>query len=115
MKKIYLCIPYSFNPELSFKIANEVAAKLMSEGYLVFSPISHTHKIADHLPEIVRTDSEFWMQHDLPFVEWCDEICVVVIGEFGMDLIHESKGCTIEIAHAKKHKKTKRYINYDDY
>ena len=44
--KIYLAIPYSGMAEESFRIANEVSAKLMNEGHIVFSPISHSHPIA---------------------------------------------------------------------
>lgn len=112
MNKIYLAIPYSFNPIISFEIANMVAAKLMSENNLVFSPISHTHHVADYLDEKLRTDSLFWMIHDLPFVEWADELHVVVIkGEVdGYELIAQSKGVQMEIEHAKKFNKPIKYI-----
>lgn len=114
-KKIYLAIPYTFNPKLSHKIANEVAAKLMSEGHVVFSPISHSHIIADHLPVELRTDSEWWMQQDLPFVDWCDELHVVIIGEFGHDLIENSKGVRMEWKRAIEKRKPIKLIHYFDY
>lgn len=100
--KIYLAIPYTFNPALSASIANKVAADLMEQGHIVFSPISHSHGIADHLPDKLRTDADWWMTQDLPFVEWADELCMVVIGDMGTDLIEQSKGVQMEIAHAKK-------------
>jgi nucleoside 2-deoxyribosyltransferase len=81
--KIYLAIPYTFNPELSFKIANRLSAELMSKGHVVFSPISHSHPIADFLPDELRTNSKWWMTQDLPFVEWADEVHAVCIGEYG--------------------------------
>ena len=112
--KIYMAIPYSFNPSLSYKIANKVAAELMVRGHIVFSPISHSHAIADHLPINLRTDSEWWMAQDLPLVEWADELHIVVIGEYGADLIEQSKGVQMEIAYAKKHNKKIHIIEYYD-
>jgi nucleoside 2-deoxyribosyltransferase len=110
--KIYLAIPYTFNPERSFRIANKITADLMGKGHVVFSPISHSHSIADHLPEALRTDSNWWMNQDLPFVEWADEVHVVCLGEFGCDLIEGSKGVQMEIAHANLHRKPVKIIDY---
>jgi hypothetical protein len=67
----------------------------MNEGHVVFSPISHSHHIADHLPDGVKTDSDWWMRQDLPLVEWADELHVVIIGEMGVDLIETLDGRTI--------------------
>jgi nucleoside 2-deoxyribosyltransferase len=111
--KIYLAIPYTFNPSLSFQVANEVAARLMSEGHVVFSPISHSHPVADHLPQELRTDSNWWMSQDLPFVEWADEVHVVSIGGYGWDLIEESKGVQMELEHANKIGKPVKIIEHD--
>ena len=110
--KIYLAIPYTFNPELSHKIANKVTAELMNKGHVVFSPISHSHHIADHLPDIVRTDSDWWMSQDLPFVEWAEKLIVVLIGEFGSELAAKSKGVQMELNHAKKHGKQIEFYEY---
>jgi nucleoside 2-deoxyribosyltransferase len=110
--KIYLAIPYTFNPAKSFVIANKVTAKLMEAGHVVFSPISHSHNVADFLPPELRTDSDWWMQHDLPFVEWADEVHVVCIGEYGCNLIEDSKGVRMEIEHAKLHHKPIKIIDY---
>ena len=110
--RIYLAIPYSFNPELSFKIANKVCADLMSKGHVVFSPISHSHPVADHLPKELRTDSNWWMEQDLPFVEWADEVHVVCIGEYGCNLIEDSAGVQLEISHAKQYRKPIKIIDY---
>jgi len=112
--KIYLAIPYTWDALKSFKIANTVAADLMSKGHVVFSPISHSHSIADHLDESLRYDQDFWMAQDLPMIEWCDVVSVVVIGEKGEELISASKGVQSEIAHAKKHFKTVVKHHYDE-
>lgn len=98
--KIYLAIPYTWNPQKSFEIANKVAAKLMAEGHVVFSPISHSHPVADYLPDALRTDSKWWMKQDLPFVLWADQVHVVVIGEFGQQLVDDSKGVQEELTYA---------------
>lgn len=111
---IYLAIPYTFNPDLSFRIANKVAARLMSEGHVVFSPISHSHPLADYLPNELRTDAEWWMTQDLPFVEWADETHIICIGEFGATLIEESKGVQREIKHSQLHNKPIKIIEHYD-
>lgn len=110
--KIYLAIPYTFNPELSHQIANKVTAQLMKEGHVVFSPISHSHHVADYLPELIRTDSDWWMTQDLPFVEWADEVHVICIGKEGEALINQSKGCLMEMSHARLHQKPIQLIPY---
>ena len=80
MKKIYLATPYS-DPSPAVRAArftavNEVAARLMGEGFLVFSPISHTHPIA--LAGDLPKGWEFWREYDLTFIEWCDEVHVLM-------------------------------------
>jgi nucleoside 2-deoxyribosyltransferase len=110
--KIYLAIPYTFNPERSFEIANKICADLMSKGHVVFSPISHSHPVADYLPNELRTDSDWWMSQDLPFVDWCDELHMVNIGEEGHSLIERSKGVQMEFQHATNIGKPVKIIDY---
>lgn len=98
----YLMIPYTWNPEKSFEIANKVAADLMRKGIVVFSPISHSHPIADHLDPKLRLSQSFWMNMDLPILSLCKRAYLVVIGENGLDLIEKSKGCQSEINCANK-------------
>ncbi len=112
-KLVYLCCPYTFNAELSFKIANEVAADLMSQGYVVFSPVSQSHPIADYLDPELRYDQKFWMAQDLPMVAKCDELVAVLIGEHGDRLLKESKGCTTEIIFADDNDIPIKYYTYD--
>lgn len=112
--KIYLAIPYAFNPEKSFSVANKMTAQLMQSGHVVFSPISHSHPVAEHLSGELKSSHDFWMQQDLPMVEWADELHVVCIGEMGSELIQNSKGVQSEIKHAIKHKKTIKVIDYYD-
>ena len=78
-KKIYLACPYSHgDPTVRrrrFEKANTVAARLMKAGHLVFSPISHTHPIAEagDLPK----GWQFWADYDRTFIAWADEIYVL--------------------------------------
>lgn len=104
-KLIYLAIPYSWNPEIANEVANKVSANLMKDGHVVFSPISHSHPIANNLDKSLRKDHEFWMKQDLPILAKCDELCLVNIKGIGIDskkLINESRGVQEEINFAKK-------------
>ena len=113
---IYLALPYTWNGEESFKIANIVAGRLMKEGYIVFSPISHSHPIADYLDPELRYSQEFWMSQDLLILEKCDKMFVVIIGkpENGIKLINESKGCQSELAKARKLNMPVFYYAYNE-
>ena len=113
-KLIYLAQPYTFNPNKSFEIAKKVAAKLISQGVVVFSPITHSHPIADELDEKLRTDNVFWLNQDLPILERCDEMIVIVIGRDGHELIKNSSGCQKEISKARQKKLNISYYKYDE-
>jgi len=96
--KIYLAIPYTGQESESFEYVNKIACKLMNQGYIVFSPISHTHPIAccGNLPK----DWEFWKKQDECFIEWCDQLWVCDFGDW-----QTSKGVRAEIEIAKSLKK----------
>ena len=110
MKKIYLSIPYSGIKEKSFKIVNEVAAKLLQQGYVVYSPISQGHAIVQE-NELPNT-REFWEESEKEFISWCDTIMVVVINEDGHNLINNSKGCQSEINMANEMNKNVKHYYY---
>ena len=101
MKKIYLASPYS-HPDKSvrenrFRAACKAASLLMVQGYLVFSPIAHSHTIAQYLDN--HLDLDFWLEIDLSFLDsWADEMWILCIPGWW-----ESKGIRREIEHAKKH------------
>ena len=113
--KIYLAVPYSFNPDFSKRIADKVAAQLMLEGKVLFSPISHSHELAKHMPEHFRTDSEWWMQHCLPWVDACDQLWVISIGEKGADLIEQSSGCIQELQRAMRKGKPVKQVEVNEH
>lgn len=90
MKKIYLACPYTGMEEESFEKVTQVAGRLMEMGYIVFSPITHGHSIAQRVN--LPVEHEFWLPQCKPFVEWADEIFVLTL-----DGWKESRGVNWEI------------------
>lgn len=113
-KLIYLAIPYTWNPNVSFNIANQVSAMLMENcDYVVFSPISHSHPISEYLVENDNLSADFWLKQDLMVLEKCEELHIIRInGNFGQKLIDESYGCKREIIRAQE---LNIPIKYQDY
>ena len=104
MNKVYLASPYTkLDHEDAFRKACHAAALLINIGYIVFSPIAHSHYIAKFhkLPKEV----EFWREQNRAFIDWCDELWVLDI-EGGED----SKGVLEEIDYAKELGKEVHYI-----
>ena len=73
MPIIYLGSPYTDpSPEIRAaraEMASRAAAYLMQQGFAVFSPITHGHAIAEHLPSELLHSHEFWMAQCLPFLD----------------------------------------------
>lgn len=91
---IYLACPYN-HPDKDirhqrFIAVNKAAGKLMKEGYVVFSPISHTHPIAVEceLPK----GWEYWENFDRAYLSCSHKLIVLCI-----DGWKESIGVTAEI------------------
>ena len=78
---IYLACPYTHKDYSvmveRFLAVNKVAARLMSEGKYIFSPISHTHPIAEagSLPR----GWEFWEGYDRRVLKDCNRIMVLCL------------------------------------
>ena len=104
---VYLGIPYTFDPEWSFQAANKMAAGIMrfgvDEDITVFSPISHSHPIAEHLPKNLVLDHSFWMKMDLPILMECDAL-LVIEPSHDQEAIKKSRGLQKEIATALQEK-----------
>lgn len=67
----YLATPYSSHPQgrlIAYIEACEQAGLLMQAGINVFSPISHTHGIAEHAKIDGHSDNAVWDRVDFPFV-----------------------------------------------
>lgn len=95
---IYLAAPYS-HPDRAvmlarFRAVNKAAALLMSQGLHVFSPISHSHPIAEvgELP----TSWSFWEKYDTEALKMCSQVIVLML-----DGWKESKGVAAELEIAK--------------
>lgn len=114
--RLYLGTPYS-HPDLAvsqqrFEDVTKVSAKLVNEGHIVFSPITHTHPIimTGLLPEEADGDREgnwdFWRQQDIAFLDWCQVLAV-----YKNDGWEESVGLQSEIDMIKAAEKAIWYLN----
>ncbi len=106
-KLYYLASPYS-DPsqevqERRFNEVCEVAARLMRQNIFIFSPIAHTHPIAQYgLPK----DYEFWKRYDELMFSKCDALIVLML-----DGWTQSIGVKAEIEIAKKVGREIYYMN----
>lgn len=106
MRLVYLASPYS-HPDKQvqqqrFQAVCHQAAEMMRSGELLFSPVAHTHPIAQFgLPG----DWSFWQACDRAILERCDELAVLKLP--GWD---ESVGVQAEIAIAKEMNMPVRFI-----
>lgn len=96
---VYLAVPYSHpDPAVRkqrFEAANRAAGKLMKEGHHVFSPISHTHPIAEACDLPLGWD--YWQAFDRAYLTHCHKIVVLKIPGW-----QESKRVAGELAIAKE-------------
>ena len=79
--KLYLAAPYSCPfcknwESLRFEMINIAAMTLISAGYVVFSPISHSHPISVVQPA-ERNTHELWLGQDVYFMDWADTLVVL--------------------------------------
>lgn len=107
---IYLATPYTHtNHQIMvarFNMVNKVAAKLMSEGKYIFSPISHSHPIAEagDLPR----GWQYWAGYDRRILKICNKIIVLKLP--GWDI---STGVQAEIQIGNELGIPVEYIDYD--
>ena len=109
MKKVYLCIPYSGMEESSYHQANAATLAVLKNGENVFSPITHSHPLTHIVGETVPGNWEFWQKIDYQFIDWADEIYVLIPRE-GEEKVLNSIGVQAEIKYAKEHNKPVYYI-----
>jgi len=97
---VYLASPYTpHNGESIDERVTEAckaAASLMRSGLSVFSPIVHSHYVADHLTPEARLDHEFWMRQDLAILKSASQLYVLMLPGW-----RASKGVCREIAAAR--------------
>lgn len=103
----YLASPYTHDdPEilrLRFEQVSADAADLIRAGLRIFSPIAHTHPIAEY-GGIPHGDHTIWLPADKPIHDRCDGIIVDMIP--GWD---ESKGIKMELEWAAEQGKVIAY------
>ncbi len=78
---LYLACPYTHpNSETMhyrFEQANHAAASLMKQGWVVYSPISHSHIIAQN--HDLPTGWDFWRNIDRVFITHASFLAVLVL------------------------------------
>lgn len=108
--RIYLACPYSDpNPAVRhyrYMAVTAAAAQLMKFGSLVFSPVTHSHSLAEQFGCL--QEGEFWKDWYLSFLEhWATHLYVLQLCGW-----EESKGVSAEIDYAKRHNIPIRMIQY---
>lgn len=95
-RMIYLASPFWHESEevrlLRVNLVRKAAAELMEKGYVVYSPIAHCIDISKHLYSANRHSHEFWMKQDLPILQRCDALWVLML-----DGWRQSRGLQAEI------------------
>jgi hypothetical protein len=114
MKKLtYLAVPYTHEEHhmmvARHMLVNIVAAQLMSQGVYVFSPISHTHPIAEASCGKLPRGWDFWEGYDTAILSGCEKVIVLRLP--GWD---SSTGVQAEIKIATKLEIPIEYIDFGD-
>lgn len=80
---IYIAAPYTHkDPAIVQERVNKVTkytAERMAQGDVVFSPLTHSHTVADYLPDDLRFSQEFWMYQDLGILKFCSKLVVLML------------------------------------
>ena len=106
-KRIYLAIPYTGMEEISFRVANSFAGGLIEQGYSVYSPISHSHPIAQQTE--LPNEYAFYREMDESMIElWAESVFVVCLKGW-----EKSVGVQAELEFAKKLGKEIMFIHID--
>ena len=105
----YLATPYSryeYGRERAFVEACKAAAILLKRGLFVFSPVAHSHPIAEH-GGIDPLCHQTWMPLDLAMLDECAGLLVIMMPGW-----KESIGVQREIAHAIETEKSVCYLSW---
>lgn len=105
---VYLASPYSdtdWQVRLNrFECACKAAAKLMSDGVFIYSPIAHTHPIA--LAGSLPPDFDFWAAYDRAILQCCKRMIVLRLPGW-----EQSKGVSAELVIAEELGITVEYMD----
>jgi nucleoside 2-deoxyribosyltransferase len=75
---VYLATPYSKYPQgiqVAFREAARLAARLMSSGIAVFSPVAHSHPMAIY-GQVAPLNHNIWLPFDEKIMAKCDALLV---------------------------------------
>lgn len=115
MKKIYLAIPYTGMEESSYNQANLGSVLILNQGMNVFSPITHSHPLTKLDKYEVPHTWDYWQHIDYQFIDWCDELWVLVPTERdGKERVENSTGVTAEIKYAVEQNKPVKFFEIED-
>lgn len=92
---IYLAGPYSGMENRSFRELTLYAAHLVKEGHHVYSPITHSHPMAEVID--LPSDWEYWKELDERMIAACSMLVVLKL-----DGWESSVGVAAEIEIAKR-------------
>ena len=111
MSIVYLASPYTHkDPDICdarYETITEIAAKLVLQKKIVFSPITMTHPYDRILAEPGNTlGSAYWVDFDIAFMDVCSEMYVAKIP--GWD---ESSGVRREIEYFQEQNKQITYLD----
>jgi hypothetical protein len=105
---IYLASPYS-HPDLMkrierFEEALNATMKLMNDGYVVFSPVVHSHPLS--MKFSIPGGWDYWKLYDEHFLRLCSQVYVLKISGWV-----ESVGVQAEIELARQLRRPISYIS----
>jgi hypothetical protein len=114
-KIVYLAGPYSKGSAsvrlARFNAITHVAAKLISDKRVVFSPLTMTHPIDLELSSDGYTlESDYWVTFDEAFMGFCEELFILKLPGW-----NESAGIKREAAYFQERGITARYLEPNDF
>jgi hypothetical protein len=78
---VYLALPYSQDPAVSFEEANRFAFRLLYHGIMTYSPISHSHPISAYRDAAtgnsLGTDYKSWQRLAETMIDRCQLVIVL--------------------------------------
>lgn len=105
----YLACPHQHKDiaikKMRLEAVTHVAALLHGNEDYVYSPLTHNIPLSAHGLE---QSFDLWKLFDLEMIERCDKLYVLTLPGW-----EESEGVQAEIAHAKKHNKPIKMLEYD--
>jgi nucleoside 2-deoxyribosyltransferase len=93
---VYVATPYSIfedGLDAAHRAACQITGDLLRYGVNAFSPIVHSHHVAEHA-NIDRMDHKFWMRADEAYMKKCDALVVAQIDNW-----ENSVGVNMELKH----------------